>query len=161
MYQFFVISCSVFICFWIETLLTDLVGAWFTPNLLIVLIVFFNLLRGIRYSLLTALLAGLLKDSFGAGTFGFHTVSFIASAYLTSLTKIYIYQTGTNAARVLLVFFIALANVTLQCIMNMMFNTIEFARVFVHIIVPEVLVTSALTPYIFKKFKRCALRLFA
>lgn len=161
MYQFFIISLSVFICFWIENLLTELGGAWFTPNLLIVLIVFFNLFRGIRYSLLTALLAGLLKDSFGVGTFGFHTVSFIACAYLTSMTKIYIYQTGTNAARVLLVFFITLVNVALQCIMNMMFVSVEFARVFVHIILPEVLATSALTPYIFKKFKQCALRFFA
>ena len=161
MYQFLIIAFSVYVCFGIESLLNALGGGCFTPNLLIILIVFFNLYRGIRYSLLTALVAGLLKDSFGVAAFGLNTTTFIASAYLASLLKLYTYQAGVSGSRVLLVFCICSVNITLQYLVNMMFSTIEFSRAFTHIFVPEIMVTTALTPYVFRKFKQCALRLFA
>jgi rod shape-determining protein MreD len=161
MQQIFTIILMVLGCFVIESIFSQLFNGWFTPNLLLVLVVFFNLFRGIRYSLFTAVLAGLLNDSFSARAFGVNMFSFIACAYLTSLVKMYVYEAGSRSLRVVVVFVISLANVVIQYLLYMMTASVDFGIMFSHVLLPEVVMTVLVTTYAFKEFKRCALKLFA
>src|SRR5262245_23603085 len=79
------ITVLVFLFFMLQFLLFNLVGWWLRPQLLILLIIFFDLYLGVRYGLYTAVLAGLIMDSFAASVFGLNLVSFILDAYMTSL----------------------------------------------------------------------------
>lgn len=154
-----VIIGLVGICFIAESVLGDLLGRWFKPNLLIILIVFLNLSRGTHYSILAAFLAGLLKDSFSVKLFGLNIFSFVVCAYLTTFFKIYIYQTGSAASRVFMVFLISGLNVVIQYLMNVMLAPIYFGEAVLHVWLPEVLATTVAAGYVLEKLKQCVLRL--
>jgi len=158
---FFNISIFVFACFLLESILAQVFVGWVRPNLLIILIVFFNLFRGIRYSLLTALVAGLLKDCYHPTAFGINTFSFICCAYVASFVKLYIYEVGSVISRVLMVFLISLFNVVIHYILNIMMGPVLFSEMFIHVLVPEVLITTFISSFMIERLKRCALRLFA
>lgn len=160
MRRILLIIASVFVCFMIESILDEIVGRWFRPNLLIILVVFFNLVRGIRYSLFAAFVAGLLKDSFGTGVFGINIFSFIICAYLATIIKMYIYHYGSNASRMLLIFVIATINIHVCYVVTLMFVPIGFSDMFIHILLPEVFATTIVTTYAFKKLRQCVLGSF-
>lgn len=150
-----------FACFVLENVVAEIFGPFFRPNLLLILIIFFNLYRGVRYSLLAALLAGLFKDSYGVKVFGLHIFSFMVCAYVTTFVKMYVYQAGSMVSRVLIVFLINLLNVALLYVLHVMFSPIDFVTMFVHVLIPEVLTTTLVAPFVFEKLKQCASRLFA
>ncbi len=160
MRKIFLTLASVFVCFLIEQLLARYLGRWFTPDLLLILIVFFNLSRSTRYSLLAAVFAGLLKDSFVPRSFGLYTFSFICCAYLTSLLKVYIYQTGSMGSRILIVAIMTVVNAHILFFLNLMSTTLYYGEMFRYLLVPELLATTVATPYVFGKFKSCVLRYF-
>ena len=151
----------VFVTFVVECVLAQVIGYWYIPNLLIILVVFFNLYRGTRYSLVAGVFAGLLKDSFSAGPFGLYTFAFIIAAFFTTLMKMYVYQPGSMVSRVLLVFIVTVGYVTTYWLIQLMFTSLAFPSVFFHILVPEVGLTTLIAPVAFKKYRQCALKLFA
>ncbi len=61
------------------------------PNLLLLAVIYFNLAFGIRYSIFAAVVAGLFRDSFGAGIFGLNIFAFVVCAYLTTGLKRYLH----------------------------------------------------------------------
>ena len=149
--------CSL--CFIIEALLGNLLGRWFKPNLILIVLVFFNLFWGTRYGLAAAIIGGLLKDSFGANFFGLNIFSFISCAYLTTLIKLYVYHVGSKAGRVMMVFIIVILNVVIQCIMKIILSYINAGQVFGYIFLPEVFTTTVVAGYSLDKLKRCVLNL--
>jgi rod shape-determining protein MreD len=161
MYLLCVILGLVFATFVVECVLVHVLSFWYIPNLLIILVVFFNLYRGTRYSLVAGILAGLFKDSFSAGPFGLYTFAFIIAVFFTTLMKMYIYQPGVMASRILLVFIVTIGYVTTYWIIQLMFTSLAFPSVFLYILVPEVGLTTLIAPVAFKKYRQCALRLFA
>lgn len=158
MYKFLVIFLAVFLCFCLENVFLTFFSPFFTPNLLILLIVFVNLTRGIRYAIVTALIAGLFKDSYSAGAFGMHIFSFLLCAYFMTFLKINIYQAGSMPSRMLLVFLIDVIYIGVYYLLSQMFYQLEFSGVFLHVLLPEVLATTLLTPFVFGKFKLCVSR---
>jgi rod shape-determining protein MreD len=78
------VTLFVFLFFLAEFFLFNMAGRWFLPNMLLLSIIYFNLAFGIRYSILAAVLAGTLKDSFGAGIFGLNIFVFVVCAYMPS-----------------------------------------------------------------------------
>jgi len=160
MRKFFLILAAVYAGFLVEGLLGRYFGRWFTPNLLVTLIVFFNLSKGTRYSLLTAVLAGLLQDSFVPRGFGFHTFSFICCAFMTSFLKVYVYQIGSVLSRVLILFLALVVNDHIMFVLQLMTTSVSYAEMLRYILLPETLVTIAVSAYVFQKFKLCVLRYF-
>lgn len=148
-------------CFVLENVLAQIFGPYFRPNLLLILVIFFNLYRGLRYSLLAALLAGLFKDSYSVQVFGLNTFAFVVCAHVTTIVKMYIYQVGSVVSRVLIVFLMSLLNVFLLYILHVMFSPIDFTTMFVNVLVPEVVTTTVAAPFVFENLKQCASRLFA
>lgn len=161
MQKSFIILLFALACFFIENILFQLFGIWFKPNLLLILIVFFNLFRGIRYGVLAALMGGFLLDSFSVRVPGLNTFSFVVCAYLASLLKIFIYQPGSQASRILLVFFVAVINLAIQYVLHVLTTPLDFSVAFARVIIPEILITTVMAAYVFERLKRCALRLFA
>lgn len=143
-----------------QVLVQTLVSPWLRPNLFIILIVFFNLLRGIRFSVLIAAFAGILMDSF-APRFGINTISFVLCAYLAGFLKMYIYQPGSVAARVLMVFLVVTANAFIQFIFAAVMMGTSLPSAMLAVVLPEIITTTAVSAYVFERLKRCALRLFA
>lgn len=141
----------------IELVLFNVFGRWFKPNLLVVLVIFINLYLGIRYSLITAVFAGVIRDSFSLGIFGVHIFSFVACAYLTTFIRTYHYQVGSSTSRFFLILVVSLANVVIHYAISVMFLSADFGQMFVSILLPEVLVTVMVAFYIFKILKRLAL----
>lgn len=157
----FCISLYVVASFILQSFLAEISGHWFAPNLLIIVVVFFNLYRGIRYGFLAAIMGGLLWDSFSAQHFGWHTFSLILCAHIASFSKMYLYHSGSLSSRVLMVFLISLIYSFIQYLLNVMVVSVSFEEAFTHVMVPEILATTVAAAYFLEKFKQCALRLFA
>lgn len=155
------IGLGVWICFIIEYLFSMLFPIWLRPNLLLILIIFFNLYRGIRHSLLVAFMAGVLKDCFAPHLFGLNIVVFMMCAHLTTFFKIYIYESSSSSTRLLLIFIISVSSVLIGFWTRLIFIPINFWDVFHHLLLPEVFATTAVSLFVFKIFKQCALKLFA
>ncbi|MDO8581134.1 MAG: rod shape-determining protein MreD [Candidatus Omnitrophota bacterium] len=155
------ITLLVFIGFWLEFFLFNFLGPWFTPQLLILMVIFFNLTLGIRYSLYTAFGAGLLKDSFSTGFFGLNIFAYIVCAYMTTIISKYVYLNPSRSSRLLIVALVALLHVFIQTCLYFMFFPVDLIQVIKSILFPEVVMTLIVSIYFFKKLKQCASRLFA
>lgn len=149
------------VCFAVENVVIQFFGGWVRLNLPVVLVVFLNLYRGLRYSLLAAFFSGLFLDSFTINIFGLNIFSLMACAYLTTLVKRYLYQAGSVASRVLIVVAINTINVIIHFIVNVMSVNFNFAETFVYVILPNLVTTAVFANYCFEKLKRCASKLFA
>jgi len=151
----------VFMFFLIEFLIFNLAGRSFMPNFMILFIIFVSLSLGIRYSIFTAVIAGVVKDSFGVGVFGIHSFSFIVCAYLTILFKKYVYHVTSFSSRLLLVFIIVVSNVVIQFFLKFMFGSVSVRDALRHVLLPEVVMTLIVANFTFERLKACASRLFA
>ena len=146
--------------FIIEFLLYNLAGRWFSPNLLLLAIIYFNLAFGIRYSIYTAVCAGLLNDSFSVGIFGLNIFSFIISAYMTTLLKRYLHYVASRRSRLLLVFFVAAVNFLVQLAVQAVFADVQVLTAARSVFLPEILITLLATSFIFRILQKCVSRLF-
>ena len=144
-----------------EFLLFNLVGFRFTPNLLLILVIFFVLSLGTRYGLLTAIGAGLLRDSFDIGPLGVNVFSFMICAYITPFIRKYLYHTGSASSRLLLVFCVCLVNVGIHLFLYMKFGPVNIMDVFKFVLLPEVLSTLVVANGSIEVFRKCASRSFA
>ncbi len=142
----------------IEFFLFNHFGRWFKPNFSIILIVFFNLYWGSWYGVVTAIVAGILKDSFSPGVFGLNIFAFIMCSYVTSLIRKYFYHIASSASRVHLVVIICVMNVLIHYVFNVLVNVINFGAVFRFILLPETMATTLAASYVFKNLKQCVSR---
>ncbi len=156
-----VIIFSVVAAFIIEFLLFHLMGRWATPNLELLLIMFFNLSFGIRYGLLSAVLAGGLRDSFSTGILGINVCSFIIAAYMTTILKQYIYHMGSRLSRYILIFTIIIINMVVHYYLyKVLVGPISPGQVVRFLFFPEVVLTLLVAPFVLEGFKKCVLRFF-
>jgi rod shape-determining protein MreD len=156
-----VITFFVIVTFMIEFFLFNSIGGWVVPNLSLLLVIFFNLYLGIRYSLFTALLAGLVKDSFSTNVFGLSLCSFVVSAYMTTILKQYIYHMGSRLSRYILIFAVIIVNVAVYYSLYRLFEgIIPFSEVLRFNLMPQIVMTMAAAPFAFRQMKQCVSRLF-
>lgn len=150
----------VLIFFLAEFFFFNLAGRWFMPNLLLLVVIYFNLAFGIRYSILAAVLAGALKDSFSAGIFGSNMFSFVLCAYMTTVLKRYLHYVASRRSRLLLVFFITVIDISVHFFLWTMVGMADAAQVIKFVFVPEVLTTLIVTSFVFNVLKKCVSKLF-
>ena len=156
----FIILIVTYGLFLIECVISEVLGLKIKPNLLIISVVFFNLTWGIRWSLVAAFFAGMLKDSFGISILGFYTFSFLMSAYLTTLIKFYLYQTGSRASRVFIVFLICFLNATILYFLKLMSTPIDLYQSILQIVIPEIITTTLVTTFVIQKLSQCVSKLY-
>jgi len=150
--RFIFIGLLAFVIFFVELILFNFFGRWFKPNLLLLFVIFMSLYLGIRYSIVTALFAGFIKDCFSVSLFGLNIFSFVACAYLTVFIRRYHFA-AASSSRIVTIFWISVANVLLHYIINVMFLSANFKEMFIFILCPEVLATLFVSGYFFKKLK--------
>lgn len=155
------IALLVFICFLAEFLLFNIVGRWAKPNLLILLIIFFNLAFGIRYSLVAAVLGGLLKESLSLNIFGFYLLPFVLCAYMTTVLRQTIYHRGSPFSRLLLVAIVIGIYTVTQYGLSLFSGLLNPLDSLQFVLAPELLITLIITPWFFHKLKLCVSKLFA
>lgn len=157
-----VITFFVVVVFIIELVLFSLMGRWATPNLALLLVMFFNLYFGIRYGLWTAVCAGFLRDSFGTGVVGINVCSFVIAAYMTTILKQYIYHMGSRLSRHILIFLIITINVIVHYYLyRILAGALYPGQVFQFVFLPEAVLTLFVAPFVFEQLKKCVSRLFA
>lgn len=155
----FIIIALTSIFFLLEFFIFNIVGRWFLPSLLLLLVIFFNLYLGIRYSIFTAVCAGIMKDSFCASAFGINLVSFVVCAYMVTFLKRYIYHSGSKGSRLLLVFCIVLINFVVNYVLLIKFGTVDLFESVKYVLFPEITTTLIVATTVFHYLKKCVLRL--
>ncbi len=151
------------LCLVIELFFSQLLETSLVPNFVLIAVVFFNLYRGLNYSLGAAFLGGFFLDSFGAGLPGINIFSLVLSAFLTGSLKKYIYQPGVVESRVFMVFLAVSANSFLQYFANVSATRMDvnFSEALVWGILPEIILTALVASVTFERLKQCALKLLA
>ncbi len=160
MLRILIITFLSIVFYLIEFFLFNLLGRWFTPNLLLILVVFFNLYWGIRFSLLTAFLAGFIQDSFSIDPFGSNIFTLIICAFLITLIKRYLYQIGSISSRVLMVFLVSILHVLVYGLLNAMSGIVDLRDVILYVMLPQVLITTLVANYVLSRLRRLMARIF-
>ncbi|MBI5415725.1 MAG: rod shape-determining protein MreD [Candidatus Omnitrophica bacterium] len=156
-----VITFFVVMAFIAEFLLFNTAGRWATPNLSILLVVFFNLYFGIRYGLFTAVVAGVLHESFSPDVFGIYVCSFVFCSYMTTVLKQYVYHMGSRLSRYILILIVVTMNVAAHYVLySARVGGIEPGNVVKFVFFPEVITTMFAAPFLFTELKKCVSRLF-
>ena len=136
-----------------EFALYNTFGPWGKPELLILLFVFFNLYMGIRYSIIAAVVCGLLKDSLGISPFGTYLFVYVAGAYWTTFVSKYIYQPGSRFSRAIVAFFVVLGCFVLEIALHRMEHDIHFGEAFTYVIWPQLVTTMVLATFVFHRLR--------
>src|ERR1019366_1647137 len=115
-----VIALISYLAFALEFLLYNFWGQWGKPELLILVVVFFNLYLGVRFGIIAAIFCGLFKDASGVAPFGTYVLVYIAGSYVTVLVRRYLYQPGSRFSRALIAFLVVVGCFIVQVILSNM-----------------------------------------
>jgi rod shape-determining protein MreD len=160
MLQVLIIPIICYLALLVEFCLFNLFGRWADPNILLLVVIFFNLYSGIRYSLFAALCAGILKDCFSTMPFGANVFAFVACAYLSTLIRKYSYERGSDPSKLGVVLVLVTAHTAVMGLLqNMIFDEVRWLDVWGSIWLPEVVTTVIVALYVFEKLQLVAKRL--
>lgn len=159
MKKYGVVLLMTFSFFILEFLLFGLFGNFFHPNLLLLLLIFFHVRLGFSYSLLAALVGGILKDSFSPGPWGVYVAAFIVCVFLTAPLKVILYQKGYSFSRLAMALSMSLVCALLVYWLYIMRGLIAGTQPFIHILLTEVWATAFLAAFTFHRLKKCVLKL--
>jgi len=146
-----VIGIVSYLAFVLEFLLYNFWGPWGKPELLILVVIFFNLYLGVRFGLIAAFLCGLFKDSTGIAPFGTYIFIYIAGSYLTVLVRKYLYQPGSRFSRALVSFFVVIGAFLIQVILTNMNHEVRVYDLVAYVLVPQLLTTVIAATFIFSQ----------
>lgn len=141
-----------------EYLLFAVFGKTFLPNLMLLLIIFLDLSMGIRYALLAAFVGGGIRDAYSTQFFGFHILTLMLIAYVTTLLGRVIYQKGTWWSLLLLIF--SINSILLFCQGALSLNLRHFSGFIRHVYLPETLMTLLFAGFVFSYLRKCVLKLY-
>jgi rod shape-determining protein MreD len=145
-----------YVFFLFEFLLFNAFGSWGKPNLLIILIVFFNLYLGIRYGLMAGFAAGVLKDAFSTQVFGIYIFLFMVCAFLATILRRNFYRPGSRVSRLVVTGGVVILFVLCQAILFAMNTDIEWSGVFTNVFLPELTATMLCATIVFTRLKYLA-----
>ncbi len=148
-----------YLAFLSEFILFNVFGFWLKPDLLLLAVVFVNLTWGVRYSLVTAIAAGLWKDSLTINAFGLNIFAFLACAYLTTFIKRYLFHMGYGSLRIFIVIMAILLYDFVLFLLDVLFVDISMNSFLTHVLIPEVILTAIVAEPMFEILRKCVLRL--
>ncbi len=154
-----VITFLAFTFYVLQFVFYNIFGHWFMPNLLLLLVLFFTLIKGIRIGILTAFISGMVVDSFHMDLFGLNIFSFLICGYLTVLVKRYVYHDGAFSVT-FMAFLMSIANIFIQFVVISLFRPLNFYQTVVNILVPETIATTVVAVITFSLLRQCVLRFY-
>jgi rod shape-determining protein MreD len=152
-----VIGLVSYLGFALEFLLYNFWGEWGKPELLILVVIFFNLYLGIRFSIIAAVFCGILKDTSGIAPFGTYVLVYIAGAYLTTFVRRYLYQPGSRVSRALVTFFVVIGCFIVQVVLSNMDHEARLSEQLFYLLVPQLLTTMIAATYVFERLKNISI----
>ena len=156
MKRLFFILALTYLFFLAEFLLFNVFGRWGKPELLLILIIFFNLYLGIRYGLVAAFFAGVLKDALSTQVFGIYIFLFMCSAFLAIILRRNFYRPGSRLSRLVVTGGVVVAFVLAQAVLYAMTYDLDWNGVIQYVFFPEIVVTMASATIVFTKLKEFA-----
>ena len=156
MKRLFIIFSLTYLFFLAEFLLFNVFGRWGKPDLLLILIIFFNLYLGIRYGLVAAFFAGVLKDALSAQVFGIYIFLFMCAAFLATVLRRNFYRPGSRLSRLVVTGGVVAVFVLAQAVLYAMTYDLDWKGVIQYVFFPEVVVTMASATVIFTNLKEFA-----
>lgn len=151
---------AVFCAFLCEMVLFNLWGSWYTPNFILLLVIFFNLSFGIRYGISAAVFGGLLRDSFSPGLMGLNLFSLLVSAYVTTWLVRHMVSRGSLFYRLMIVFIVTFIHFLCELLVYGLLNRSLEGNVVMVIFLPEMVLTLLVCHPTLTFLKKCALKLF-
>ena len=148
-----VIGLVSYLAFALEFLLYNFWGPWGKPELLILVVIFFNLYLGIRFGIIAAVFCGIFKDASGVAPFGTYILVYIAGSYITTFVRRYLYQPGSRFSRALVAFFVVVGCFIVQAILASMNHEVHLPELLFYILVPQLLTTMIAATYVFEQLK--------
>src|SRR6202789_450982 len=148
-----VIGLVSYLAFAMEFLLYNFWGEWGKPELLILVVIFFNLYLGIRFSIIAAVFCGLFKDASGVAPFGTYVLVYIAGSYVTTFVRRYLYQPGSRFSRALVAFFVVIGCFIVQVTLSNMTHEVRIDELLVYLLAPQLLTTMIAATYVFQQLK--------
>lgn len=152
------ITILSFLFFLGEFAVFNVFGGWLKPDLLLILVVFFSLYLGIRHGLITAFIAGFIRDSFSIQIFGLAIVSLLFCSYMTIFIKRYLNYIGSGSSRTMIVFWVSIVNVGIYFLLSSIFYDFSFRQVVLELWFPEIILTTLVAGYTFQVLLRCVKR---
>jgi len=153
MKRILVIALVSYLAFALEFLLYNFWGQWGKPELLVLVVIFFNLYLGIRFSIIAAVFCGIFKDASGVAPFGTYVLVYIAGAYVTTLVRRYLYEPGSRFSRVVVTFFVVIGCFLVQAVLSNMNHEVHLGELFAYLLVPQLLTTMIAATYVFAQLK--------
>jgi len=155
--QTIVIPILCYLALLIEFTLFNLFGRWGDPDLLLLIVIFFNLYSGIRFSLWAAVWAGLMMDCFSTMPFGTSIFVYVACAYISMAVRKYCYERGSNLSRLWMVVCVVTAHTLIMGLLHkMIFEEISWLEVVKTILVPQLIITGAVAIFVFDRLRETA-----
>jgi rod shape-determining protein MreD len=148
-----VIGFVSYLAFALEFLLYNFWGQWGKPELLILVVIFFNLYLGIRFGIIAAVFCGIFKDASGVAPFGTYILVYIAGSYMTTLIRRYLYQPGSRFSRAVVTFFVVVGCFTVQAILSNMNHEIHVGELLLYLLLPQLLTTMVAATFVFGQLK--------
>lgn len=156
MNRWFFIFGFTFGAFILELLLSRSLGAWGNPQLLILMVVFVSLYLGIRYAIVTALLAGLCRDAIGINPFGLNLVVYMSVAYGIVMVRRFLYQPGSRFSRAVMAFFGVLIQILSTMILLSFDIMVDIVDMFYAVFFPSIITTIVVATPVFTVLKNVA-----
>ena len=148
-----VIALLSYLAYALEFLLYNFWGPWGKPELLILVVIFFNLYLGIRFSIIAAVFCGIFKDASGVAPFGTYVLVYVAGAYVTTFVRRYWYQPGSRFSRGVVAFFVVLGCFIVQAILTSMNHEARVGIQWLYLLFPQVLTTMLAATYVFEQLR--------
>jgi rod shape-determining protein MreD len=148
-----VIGLVSYLAFALEFLLYNFWGQWGKPELLILVVIFFNLYLGIRFSIIAAVFCGVFKDASGVAPFGTYILVYITGAYVTTLVRRYLYEPGSRFSRIVVTFFVVTGCFIMQAVLANMNREVRLPGLLTCILAPQLLTTMIAATYVYAQLK--------
>ena len=148
-----VIALVCYLAFALEFLLYNFWGRWGKPELLILVVIFFNLYLGIRFSIIAAVFCGIFKDALGVAPLGTYMLVYIAGSYLTTFVRQYLYQPGSRLSRAWVAFFVVVGCFIVQVIVSNMDHEVRLSELLLYILLPQLVITMIAATYVFAQLR--------
>ncbi len=145
-----VIALVCYLAFALEFVLYNAFGAWGKPELLILVVVFFNLYLGIRFSIISAVFCGILKDTCGIAPMGTYMLVYMVAAFMTTVIRRYLYEQGSRFSRALVAFIVILSCFITQALLASMSHEVRWNELLVDVLAPQVLTTMVVATLVFQ-----------
>jgi len=152
-----VIALVSYLGFALEFLLYNFWGPWGKPELLILVVIFFNLYLGVRFSIIAAVFCGIFKDASGGEPFGTYILVYITAAYVTTLVRKYLYQPGSRFSRAVVTFFVVVGCFAVQAILSNMDHEARLREQLLYLLIPQLLTTMIAATYVFAQLRNISI----